>query len=140
MTKPNAAKLVVPKTAAKGADIFNAVGVLNQILDAAQDYLTVRETEATKQEAIRARTEVDLKEIHAKSELFLTYLNRSFDERRKNFQELFDALDKAMQNGGDVALVLGAITALAASSPFRDLHDVELVRKNLADPDHEWTV
>jgi len=140
MTKATGARLVVPKSAAKSADVFNAVGVLSQILDAAQDYLIVRETEATKQEAIRARKEVDLSEIHAKRELFLTYLHRSFDERRKNFKELFDSLDKAMQNGGDVASILGAITTLAASSPFKDLHNVELVRRNLADPDHEWTV
>ena len=88
MTKATGARLVVPKSAAKSADVFNAVGVLSQILDAAQDYLIVRETEATKQEAIRARKEVDLSEIHAKRELFLTYLHRSFDERRKNFKEL----------------------------------------------------
>ena len=140
MTKATGVRPVVPKSAAKSADVFNAVGVLNQILDAVHDYLIVRETEATKQETIRARKEVDLSEIHAKSDLFLTYLHRSFDERRKNFKELFDSLDKAMQNGGDVASILGAITTLAASSPFKDLHDIELVRRNLADPDHEWTV
>ena len=96
--------------------------------------------EATKQETIRARKDVELKEIHAKSELFMMYLERSFDERQKNFADLFAALDTAMQSGGDVAMILGAITTLAASSPFKDLHDIDLVRKNLADPDHEWTV
>ena len=70
----------------------------------------------------------------------MMYLERSFDERQKNFADLFAALDTAMQSGGDVAMILGAITTLAASSPFKDLHDIDLVRKNLADPDHEWTV
>lgn len=140
MTKANGTKAVVPRGAFTGSTVFDAVAILNQIVDAAQDYLTVREVESTKQATIRARKEVDLKEIHAKSDLFMTYLHRSFDERQKNFAELFAALDKAMQSGGDVALVLGSITTLAASSPFKDLHDIDLVRKNLADPDHEWTV
>lgn len=134
-------KIVVPPAAKMGGDPINAVAVLlNQILLVAEDYLSVRETEVTKREVILARKEVDLKEIHAKSELFLTYLQRTFDERRANFKELFNSLDRAMQDGGDVAMILGAITTLAASSPFKDLHDVELVRKNLANPDHEWPV
>ena len=139
-TKAIGTNAVVRTAVGAGSAVFDAVAILNQIVDAAQDYLTVREVEATKQATIRARKEVDLEEIHAKSDLFMTYLSRSFDERQKNFAELFAALDKAMQSGGDVALVLGAITTLAASSPFKDLHDIDLVRRNLADPDHEWTV
>lgn len=140
MTEINPSKSVVRKSTAKSSSVLDAVVLLNQIVDAAHDYLTVRETEATKREAIRRQAEVDLNEIHAKSEIFLTYLRDSFDERQKNFRELFGALDRAMQKGEDVSQILGAITTLAASSPFRDLHDIELVRKNLAEPDHEWTV
>jgi hypothetical protein len=140
MNKQPGTKTVVPNRTGMGASVFDALGVVNQIVDAAQNYLTVRQVEATKQETIRARKDVELKEIHAKSELFMMYLERSFDERQKNFADLFAALDTAMQSGGDVAMILGAITTLAASSPFKDLHDIDLVRKNLADPDHEWTV
>ncbi len=51
------------------------------------------------------------------------------------------ALDRAMSSGsGDVGAILTSITALAAKSPFADLHDIELVKASLADPDHEWQV
>ena len=33
-----------------------------------------------------------------------------------------------------------SITTLAARSPFNDLIDIELVKTNLADPNHEWAV
>ena len=90
---------------------------------------------------IHAWESATIAEITAKERIFLTYLNRSFDERERNFAELFQALDKAMsEDVGDVAHILGAITTLAAKSPFNDLHDIELVKESLNDPDHEWTV
>lgn len=140
MNRPNAGKVVPIRANAVGGGVLDAVALLDRIVNAAQEYLEVREVEATKQTVIRARMEVDLAEIHAKSDLFITYLNRSFDEREENFKRLFNSLDEAMQTGGDVAPILGAIATLAASSPFRDLQDVELVRRNLDDPEHEWTV
>ncbi|MHA7862092.1 hypothetical protein ACX1DX_12065 [Tessaracoccus sp. Y36] len=140
MNNGKSVKVVNPRMAAANVSAFDAVTVLNEIVNAAQDYLNTRQEEATKQAAIRARKEVELREIHDKSALFMTYLHRSFDERQRNFEELFAALDKAMETGGDVGSVLGAITTLAASGPFKDLHDIELVRRNLSDPDHVWTV
>lgn len=123
------------------ASAADAVGVLNNIIDSAQEYLEVREVERTKRDKIEADKQVALETIHARSELFLTYLDRSFDEREANFANLFAALDKAMTEGvGSVSEILGAITTLAAASPFKDLHDPIKVRKALDDPDHEWDV
>jgi hypothetical protein len=130
---------VLPKSAA--ATPFDAALALKQVIDAAQQYLETREQEITKRAQIAAWESVTLAEIAAKEQIFLTYLTRSFDERERNFAELFQALDKAMASGtGDVAHILGAITTLAAKSPFNDLHDIELVKNALNDPDHEWTV
>ena len=119
----------------------DAVALLNTIVDAAQQYLETREIERGKREKIEADKQVALNEIHARSELFLTYLDRSFDERQANFTNLFAALDKAMTAGvGNVAEILGTITTLAATSPFKDLHDPVRVRQSLNDPDHQWDV
>ena len=140
MSKPTQVT-ILPKTPAAGATPFDAALALKQVTDAAQHYLETREQELTKRAQIHAWEAATIAEIKAKEEIFLTYLNRSFDERERNFAELFQALDKAMsEDAGDVAHILGAITTLAAKSPFNDLHDIELVKKAYNDPDHEWTV
>ncbi|WP_062381180.1 hypothetical protein [Demequina pelophila] len=135
---------IIPKKGAGGAlphSALEALAVLNTIVDAAQEYAQVREAEQTKRDVIEAQKQVALAEIHARSELFLTYLDRSFDEREKNFENLFAALDKAMTDGGgNVAEILGSITTLAAASPFKDLHDPVQVRAALDDPDKVWDV
>lgn len=120
---------------------LDAATVLNNVLAVAKEYAEVREVETTKRAQIEARKAVALAEIEARRELFITYLERSFDEREKNFAELFRALDAAMKSdAGQVAEILGAITTLAASSPFKDLHDPVAVRNALDDPNHEWEV
>ena len=131
---------VIPKASTSGSPL-DADLALKQVIDAAQHYLETREREMTKRAQISAREATALAEIAAKERIFLTYLNRSFDERERNFAELFQALDKAMSSGtGDVAHILGAITTLAAKSPFADLSDLELVKHALSDPEHEWQV
>jgi len=119
----------------------DALALVNVMASAVQGYLSLRENERTTRELIEAQKQVALAEIAERREVFLTYLDRSFDERERNFASLFDALDRAMRDGtGNAAEVLGAITTLAASVPFKDLHDPVAVRKALSDPDHAWDV
>ena len=114
---------------------------LRQVFDAVAQCFTTREQEITTRAQIGAWESVTLAEIAAKEQIILTYLNHIFDERKRTFAELFPLLDKAMASGSeDVAHVLGAITTLAAKSPFNDLHDIGLVKNALNDPDHEWPV
>ena len=120
---------------------LDAMTVVNQIAGAVYEWIKVHEEETTKRELIRAQENIVVTEIQARRELFLTYLDRSFDERERAFNELFRALDRAMDNDpGSVAAILGSITSLAAKSPFADLVDIDLVKSNLANPDHEWAV
>lgn len=138
MNKPTPVT-ILPK--APAATPFDAALALTQVVDAAQRFLETREQEITKRAQIDAWESATIAEITAKEQIFLTYLNRSFDERERNFAELFQALEKAMSDDtGDVAHILGAITTLAAKSPFNELHDIELVKNALNNPDHEWTV
>jgi hypothetical protein len=120
---------------------LDAMAVVNQIVGAVNEWVRVHETETTKRELIRAKENVVVTEIQARRELFLTYLDRSFDERERAFNELFRALDRAMASDPTaVAGILGSITALASKNPFADLVDIDLVKTNLANPDHEWAV
>jgi hypothetical protein len=134
---PKTGKLV-PMPLTTGLD---AMAVVNQIVGAVTEWVQVHETETTKRELIRAQESIVISEIQARRELFVTYLDRSFDERERAFNELFRALDRAMDSDPTaVAGILGSITTLAARSPFADLVDIDLVKSNLADPDHEWAV
>jgi len=119
----------------------DAVGLLNSLLGTVKECVATNQTEVTKRQLIVSRERVLLEEIHAKREIFLTYLDRSFDERAVNFAKLFKALDEALANDtSQVGVILTQFTVLAAQSPFADLHDIEFVKEALKDPDHMWEV
>jgi hypothetical protein len=113
--------------------------VLQKIMGAVREWQETVAVEVTKQQAIAAEEARWLAAIEADREILLTYLDRSFDERRENFRHLFDELDRAMSGDtAHVADVLGAITTLAMKSPFQDLKDVDTVTANLNDPNYGW--
>jgi hypothetical protein len=113
--------------------------VLQKIMGAVRDWQETVAVEATKQHAIAAEEARWLAAIEADREILLTYLDRSFDERRENFRRLFEELDRAMSGDtAHVADVLAAITTLAMKSPFQDLKDVDTVTANLSDPNYGW--
>lgn len=113
---------------------------LSEIVQACSDYLIIAEQEKTKRRTIEAWEKKSLAEIKAKSDLLIGYLERSFDERAKNFQSLFEVVDHAIasDNNQQLSLTLNAIVDLAKSSPFKDLADLSAVQKNLENPDHVW--
>ena len=136
-TSPIKGGTVIPSQVALGLD---AMSVVREIVATANHWIEVHEAEVTKRAMIAAREHTLIEEIQARREVFLTYLDRSFDEREQTFAELFRALERAMSSdSASVASVLGSITALAAKSPFADLCDIDLVKQNLADPNYLWT-
>ena len=118
-----------------------ALQALSQIVSAVDTWVQVHEAEESRRTAIRANRDIVIEDIRTKRDLFMDYLDRSFDERETNFRALFAALDSALGDSTtDVAAILNAITVLAAKSPFNDLHDIDLIKQRLADPDEEWEV
>ena len=75
-------------------------------------------------------------------ELLLTYLDKSFDERKVNFENFFNRLDKAMaQNDVEqMSIILSSINQLAAISPFKVLQARKDARRALEDPNFELDV
>ena len=123
-----------------GAEL-DALAILNEIVGLGREWIQVHEEETTKRTQIIANANERIAEIHALQSLFLTYLDKSFDERERNFTQLFTTLDTMITTGaGDIAPVLASITTLALKSPFADLHDPAKLRSKLADPDAEWEV
>jgi hypothetical protein len=113
---------------------------LQEVVTAYTDYLKIAEEEKTKRRQIEADEKVMLAAIKAKRDFLITYLEKSFDERAKNFQALFDVVDHAIDTGNNQQLALGldTITKLAQSSPFKDLANLASVQAALNDPDHKW--
>ena len=106
---------------------------LETIITSFLEYKQVVAQEKTKREQIRAWRDVELERIRAQEELFLTYLDRVFDERRANFAKFFEVLDHAVEteNVAVITTTLESVTALAATSPFKDIATVAQVRQVL---------
>ncbi|AKT40376.1 hypothetical protein [Chondromyces crocatus] len=94
----------------------------------------------TEQARIAAKAQTEIERVHAMREVLLQHLDRSFEERRVNFDALFSRLDSAIEKGNlDMAAsTLDAVVKLAQSSPFKDLADVANARKALQDQGRTW--
>ena len=119
-------------------DVQEALMILNkEVLET----IKFCEVQKTKREKIRAESNVKLAQINSMTECIKDYLNRSFDERGKLFDNYFSVLDKAIE--GDnmelMAATLQSINSLAASSPFKDLNDIGKVTQNLSEGG-EWDI
>lgn len=118
----------------------NPVQSIQEMVSAYTEYLKIAEEQKTKRRGIEAWEKTTIAQIYAQRDLLIGYLDRSFDERAKNFHALFTIIDSAIASGNNeqLALTLNSITELAKSSPFKDLANLNNVRAALDDPDHEW--
>lgn len=140
-TNPLTSAPIPANVIGKAAGPLSAATVLDEIVKLTKEWVQVHEDEITKRAQIEADAKVTIAKIHAQRDLFLSYLDKTFDEREKNFEELFARLDVALANQPDaVGVILSSITTLALKSPFADLHDPVAVRQKLADPAAEWEV
>ena len=126
----------------KAAAGINAAEVVMQIVTAYNDWKKVAEEERTKRHAISAEEWRAIHLINVQRDLLMTYLERSFDERRENFRQFFDRLDQAIDRGdtATVAVTLTSIVELAQSSPFKDIASVQAVRDVIADQDTVYEI
>lgn len=125
----------------RGVDVFvNPTQCLNDIVRAWTDYLQIAEEEKTKRHEIDAWEKVSIAEIEAKRSFLIGYLDRSFDERARNFQFLFEAVDRSIASGDNqqLGMTLNALVELAHSNPFKELTDLSKVKAALDDPAHVW--
>ena len=132
----SASQVAKVRTAGSIVNAVNPFQVIKDVTKAYSDYKIIREQEVTRRQSIQANKETVLREIEAKREIILTYLELSFDERETNFKKLFEVLDGAIEkdNIQVIAGTLNAITDLAKSSPFKDLANLSQVRQLTQDP------
>ena len=123
----------------------NPMDVLNLFNDLAKQYMDLertRETERTKRAEIERDRQETLAKIQAQKELFLLYMDKSFDERARNFNKFFEVIDSAMQDGNmeKLALGLNSVMQLAKESPFKSLMDLNALSKQLESKDGELDI
>ena len=119
---------------AVAATIKDMVQQVNETIRYSEEQETIR-TE------IRAKAAVEISKINAMADMVRDYLKRSFDERAGLFDNYFSVLDKALEKGDNtlVAQTLHSINSLAASSPFKDLADINKVSAILSEGG-EWDI
>ncbi len=108
------------------------VDTFKLVVTSTNEWVTVIAQEQTRRQEIRAWEKSQLEIIHVQRDFLLVALDKTFDERRENFHRLFDQLDAALVSERDdaaaqVSDLLGAITDLAKTSPFKDLKSPALV-------------
>lgn len=116
--------------------------VLKELINMAGEVSKFTEVQKTKRKEIEAERDMYISKINAQKEVMLAYLDKTFDERKENFDKLFQLVDHALATNNTQALAMGldSINQLAASSPFKDLASIESTQKALEDKDHIWDI
>lgn len=119
--------------------VSEALAVLGSVANDTVKYVADQEV---KQAEIMARRDVAIAKINAASELIKTYLEKTFDERSAIFAEQFKCVDEALRTGNNemLGLSLNSINSLAASSPFKNLTDIGMVKESIVNSDTEWDI
>jgi hypothetical protein len=114
--------------------------MVNDMLNMAGEVAKFSEVQKTKRKEIEAKRDIIVEKIHSQKEIILSYLDKSFDERRENFSKLFSLVDNAITNNNiqQLAMGLDSINKLAASSPFKELASLDTTKLALHDESHEW--
>lgn len=115
--------------------------VIKDMVQQANETIRFCEEQETARTEIRASAAVEISKINAMADMVRDYLKRSFDERAGLFDNYFTVLDKALEKGDNtlVAQTLQSINSLAASSPFKDLADINKVSAQLSEGG-EWDI
>ena len=127
------------KQFARVADIAQVAQMISQDV---KDYLVIAEQEQTKRSQIKSDSKIELARIEAIRTTFEKFLDRSFDERRRNFEDLF-VLVKGSIDRGDLKVLestLNAVVELAKVSPLAEAKSLASLRSAMDDPDHEFTI
>lgn len=117
-----------------------ALESFNNLVNMAGDVTKFTEVQKTKRKTIEAQRDIIVSNIQSQKEIILSYLEKSFDERKENFSKFFAVVDHAIANNNMEQLAMGmnAINNLAASSPFKDLASIESTQKALTNSNHMW--
>jgi len=116
------------KTVSKSVNPAQFINELGGLYNQYLEYKKVELVEQNKRLLIQSQTQIKLTELENKRQIFMAYLDKSFDERRENFKQLFERLDKSLEKEDiqTTAIILNSISDIAKSSPFKGLMDIDI--------------
>ena len=117
-----------------------AAQVMKRFIEVAGDVAKFTELQKTARKDIEAKRDSEIARIKAQKEIIMSYLEKSFDERKENFSKLFQVIDHAIANNNmqQLAMGLDSINQLAASSPFKALASLESTKEAIDNKNHIW--
>lgn len=132
-------KAIVGKVVSVGKNAVPAVNpieALTQIVDCVKAI----QVEGTKRKRLSAYETTEIARIKAAEVVLRDYFAESFRERRKNFDEMFQRLDSALEqgNGEAAAIIVRGIVDIARESPLANMGDLGQIRAALDDPNQVW--
>lgn len=103
------------------------VTVFKNIYNNTLESIKFCEEQKTERVKIEEESKQRIERIHAQRDFLITYLEKTFDERKQQFDHYFIALDKAIDRNDPqmMAMCLNSISSLALSSPFRPLIEAQ---------------
>lgn len=121
-------------------DAKSAFSLIDSLVGHYKEMKIAIEREETLREEIRANKEIEIARIQNTTRIILDYLERSYDERKFQFENYFNLIDKALGKNDINALnvLVTGVIELSKSSPFKDIVNVAKVQKDLEDPDKVW--
>lgn len=122
-------------------DPKSAMIALNTLMQCAQETIVYCEGQENKRAEILAKRDEVVAKINLVTAQVKDYIEKSFDERSKQFAAQFDNLDKALKDG-DAEMLTAAVTginSLASAGAFKELADASQVQQSLASG-KEWDI
>jgi len=121
---------------------FEMTAIAQKISSDLKEYLSIVETERTKRLEIKSSYQAEVKRIDALRGVFETFLDRSFEERQSNFEELFRVIRKSMEKNDlhTLEITLAAAVEIAKVSPLAEAESLGAFREAMNNPDHEFTI
>jgi len=106
---------------------------LKMFADVVKENYKIREEETTKRHNITAMKEFEIEKIKAQKEVLKDYFEKTFSERKENFNKLFDVLDKGIESNNLelIQLSLHSIVEIAKDSPLKQ---IEKLRSDFRNP------
>lgn len=132
-------KAIVGKVVGMGknaAPAVNPMEALTQIVDC----VNTIQVEGTKRKRLSTYEAIEIARIKTAESVLRDFFAEAFRERRKNFDEMFQRLDTALEqsNGEAAAAVVRGIVDVARESPLANMGDLGRVRAALDDPNQVW--
>lgn len=119
-----------------------AMQALKLFVDATNETIKFVKQQEVKREKILADRDTQIAKIEATKEVLKEYLEKTFDERKDTFSKYFEIVDAALEKGDNAVLTkaLDSINTLAASSPFKDLSNMNTFKEIMNNNDEDLDI